>query len=124
MGTEHTCWAVRVSRDTRNIQYGRPACRRSLDEAEVEKSKVSERLLDAQHEILHLKSSLEVRPHAALCAATSFCNPVHCFHASSCTDSNSLSPPMSTWGMVKGPAAAEVSVGCPTREGRGGGFPG
>ncbi len=35
-------------------------CRRSLDQAEVEKSKVSEKLLDAQHEILHLKSSLEV----------------------------------------------------------------
>ncbi len=35
-------------------------CRRSLDQAEVDKSKVSEKLLDAQHEILHLKSSLEV----------------------------------------------------------------
>lgn len=42
---------------------GRPACRRSLDQAEVEKSKVSEKLLDAQHEILHLKSSLEVGHH-------------------------------------------------------------
>ncbi|KAL3151588.1 Centrosomal protein 135kDa, isoform B [Trebouxia sp. C0009 RCD-2024] len=40
-------------------ECGRPACRRSLDQAEVEKSKVSEKLLDAQHEILHLKSSLE-----------------------------------------------------------------
>ena len=28
---------------------------------EVDKSKVSEKLLDAQHEILHLKSSLEVK---------------------------------------------------------------
>ena len=35
-------------------------CRRSLDQAEVDKSKVSEKLLDAQHEVLHLKSSLEV----------------------------------------------------------------
>ena len=35
-------------------------CRRSLDQAEVDKGKVSEKLLDAQHEILHLKSSLEV----------------------------------------------------------------
>ena len=35
-------------------------CRRSLDQAEVDKSKVSEKLLDAQHEILGLKSSLEV----------------------------------------------------------------
>ena len=32
-----------------------------MDQAEVDKSKVSEKLLDAQHEILHLKSSLEVR---------------------------------------------------------------
>ena len=30
--------------------------------AEVAKSKVSEKLLDAQHEVLHLKSSLEVCP--------------------------------------------------------------
>ena len=36
--------------------------RRLLDEAEVAKSKVSEKLLDAQHEVLHLKSSLEVCP--------------------------------------------------------------
>ena len=36
-------------------------CRRSLDEAEVAKSKVSEKLLDAQQDVLHLKSSLEGR---------------------------------------------------------------
>ena len=41
-------------------EFGTPGCRRSLDQAEVDKSKVSEKLLDAQHEILHLKSSLEV----------------------------------------------------------------
>ena len=35
------------------------ACRRSLDEAEVAKSKVGAKLLDAQHELLHLRSSLE-----------------------------------------------------------------
>lgn len=55
----------------------RSGCRRSLDEAEVEKSKVSERLLDAQHEILHLKSSLEVGPHTSLSAATFHCNDVY-----------------------------------------------
>lgn len=42
-------------------------CRRSLDEAEVAKSKVSEKLLDAQHEVLHLKSSLEVRAVLRCC---------------------------------------------------------
>lgn len=81
MGTERFLRDARghlmaVSKDTRRAQHGTPACRRSLDETEVEKSKVSERLLDAQHEILHLKSSLEVRPHTLLCAATVHCNAV------------------------------------------------
>lgn len=31
-----------------------------MDEAEVAKSKISEKLLDTQHEVLHLRSSLEV----------------------------------------------------------------
>ena len=65
---------MRASRDRRGVQHGRAVCRRSLDEAEVEKSKVSERLLDAQHEILHLKSGLEVRPRTLLCAATAHCS--------------------------------------------------
>ena len=59
------------------VQYARPGCRRSLDEAEVDKSKVSQRLLDAQHEILHLKSSLEVRLCTLLCAATVHCNALY-----------------------------------------------
>lgn len=51
-----------IVRCLRGTEYGSPGCRRSLDQAEVDKSKVSEKLLDAQHEILHLKSSLEVKP--------------------------------------------------------------
>ena len=43
----------------------------------MEKSKVSERLLDAQHEILHLKSSLEVGPHTSLYAPTVHCDDVY-----------------------------------------------
>lgn len=79
------------------FSMGDPACRRSLDEAEVEKSKVSERLLDAQHEILHLKSSLEVCRHTPCVLPQGFCNVAYCFHASSCTDPNSLLTPISTW---------------------------
>lgn len=82
MGTESAWWAAKVSNNTKGVQYEGSGCRRSLDESEVEKSKVSERLLDAQHEILHLRSSLEVRPHTPLCAATVHCNAVYHLPAS------------------------------------------